>query len=100
MDDTPAKLCFNATPASSKKSYLCFEEIYFIKLNLDEKTNNIIIICYDTNELEKKRYEINISKFDLNCFNKIFKMYDKIDEIFELVYQIFELNKFKITNPK
>lgn len=95
-DFTPAKPCSANTPAASKKEYKGFSDNYFMRLKLDETNNNIIIICYDTIELENERYEIKINKEDLNYMSKFFKMYDKIEEIYDLIYEIFVLGRYKI----
>ena len=99
-DYTPAIPCSSKTPDNSHKIYSDFNDQYFLKLYLDIKSQNIFIICYDTTELENKRYEIKLSKIDLDYSNKAFKIYDTIEEIYELTYQIFEFNRYKIINTK
>ena len=96
----PANPCFSNTPSNGKKFYFGFHDNYFLKTFFDEKSQNIIIICYDTTELENKRYEIKLNKIDLNNNNRIFKIYDDIEEIYEFVYEIFQFNRYKITISK
>ena len=98
-DYTPAKPCSSNTPDNSK-IFFAFNEQYFIKFYFDVESKNIFILCYDTNELENKRYEIKLNKMDFDYSNKIFKMYDKIEEIYAITYEIFELNRYKIINSK
>ena len=98
MYDTPAKpACSDTpTPANRKTEYKKFDDIYFIKLAFDINNNNIIILCYDTTELEDKRYEVKISKFDFEQIDKIFKTFDNLEEIYELIVPIIESGKYKI----
>ena len=98
-DYTPAKPCTPNTPDNSK-IFFGFNEQYFVKLDLDLKSQNIIILCYDTTELENKRYEIKLNKMDFDYSNKIFKLYDKIEEIYGITYQVFEFNRYKIIESK
>ena len=95
MKNTTIKSC-NITPTNFKKGFKSFDDIYFIKLNFDEIKKNIIIICYNTIELENKRYEVKISKNDFEHMDKIFKIYDELEEIYELIIPIIESNKYKI----
>ena len=99
-DCTPAKPCSSKTLTNGKKYFFKFNDQYFLKLYLDEKRENIFILCYDAIELENKRYEIKLNKMDFNYSNRFFKMYDKIEEIYELTYEIFEFNRYKIIKPK
>ena len=99
MYDTPAKpaCCDTPTPANRKTEYKKFDDIYFIKLAFDANNNNIIILCYNTTELEEdKRYEVKISKLDFEQMDKIFKTFDNLEEIYELMIPIIESNKYKI----
>ena len=99
-NETAAKPCNKNTPSNSKKKFRGFNDEYFLKLDFDEKTDSIIIICYNTSELENKRYEIKLVKNDFDILNKIFRIFDKLDEIYEYTYQIFKLNKYKIYELK
>lgn len=95
-DYTPAKPCSSPTPINSKKDYISFDDIYFLKLNIDENFKNIILVCYNTTELENKRYEVKISKFDFEQMEKIFKMYNTLEDIYKLVIPIIESKRYKI----
>ena len=95
-DYTPAKPCNSQTPTNYKKDYISFDDIYFLKLNIDEKGKDIILVCYDTTELENKRYEVKISKFDFEQMEKIFKIYDTLEDIYKLVIPIIESKRYKI----
>ena len=93
----PVKYCFPNTPTTNrKKPYIGFHDNFFLKLFFDEKSQNIIIICYDTTELEIKKYETKLSRNDLDNSKIIFKIFDNIEEIYELIYDIFKFNRFKI----
>ena len=98
MDVTPAKPCKTNTPTISQKVYKDFDDNYFVKVYLDEKNDKIIILCYETTELENKRYEIMLTKTDLNYTHQVFKMYDKLEEIYEMFFKNFESKRYTIKN--
>ena len=81
------------TPNANNKKYKGFYQKYFIKCYLNDKLDNIIIVCYDTKDLEYKRYEIKLDIKDFQTYDKIFKLYDNIDEIYELIFQAFKSKK-------
>ena len=96
MEATPAKPC--STPPNSKKPFISFDNKYMIKLNYDDNNDTINIICYDTAELENKRYEVELSKIEFNVMNKLFRVYDKCKEIFDFIIEIVETSRYKIIN--
>ena len=58
-DCIPVNHCFSNTPTNCKKLYIGFHDNFFLKLFFDEKIQNIIIICYDTTEIEMKNMKLN-----------------------------------------
>ena len=93
MDLTPGILAEN-----QNKCYKKIDDNYMLKINYLENDDLIDLICYNLFETDNKRYEISISKTELNEMNKLFKIYDNNKQIFEILVKLFNLNKYKIIN--
>ena len=97
MEEKPAKI--KSTPSGIKNSYdVNFDDNYIFKLYYDNKDDVINIICYDIGEMENKKYEVKISKFELDIMNKLFKIYDSCQEIYDLIIENINSEKYEINN--
>jgi hypothetical protein len=97
MEEKPSKE--NSTPSGIKNTYdVNFDDNYIFKLYYDNKDDVINIICYDIGEMENKKYEVKISKFELDIMNKLFKIYDSCQEIYDLIIENINSEKYEINN--
>jgi len=96
MEEKPKK---NSTPTGIKNAYdVNLDDNYILKLFYDKKADLINIICYDIGEMESKKYEVKISKLELDIMNKLFKIYDTCQEIYELIIEDINSERYEINN--
>jgi hypothetical protein len=97
MEEKPSK--GKSTPTGIKNAYdVNFDDNYIFKLYYDKKDDFINIICYDIGEMENKKYEVNISKLELDIMNKLFKIYDTCQEIYDLIIENMNSERYEIKN--
>ena len=97
MEEKPAKSI--STPSGIKNTYdVYFDDNYILKLYYDKKDDFINIICYDISEIENKKYEVKISKFELDIMNKLFKIYNTCQEIYDLIIENMNSERYEINN--